>query len=95
MSEKLDLEEFNRILMGAMKEESHLEFLKIELEAAMCLKVQEMENLVDALNSNTPYHDILKTINNIDSNCDYLAQKIDELSGSEESDKNGEPETYK
>lgn len=35
MNEKLDLETFNRILMGAMKEESHLEFLKIELEAAM------------------------------------------------------------
>lgn len=93
MSEKLDLETFNRILMGAMKEESHLEFLKIELEAAMWSKIQEMEKLVDALNSNMPYHKILKTINNIDSNCDYLARKIDELSGSEESDKNGKPET--
>lgn len=84
MSENLGLETFNRILMGAMKEESHLEFLKIELEAAMCLKIQEMENLIDALNNNMPYHEILKTINNIDSNCDYLAQKIEELEGCEE-----------
>ena len=89
MNKNLGLETFNRILMGAMKEENHLEFLKIELEAAMSIKIQEMEKLVDALNNNMPYHDILKTINNIDSNCDYLAQKIDELSGSEESDKNG------
>lgn len=84
MSEKLDLEEFNRILMGVMNEESHLEFLKIELEAAMGFKIQEMEKLVDALNNNMPYHNILKTINYIDSNCDYLAQKIKELEGCEE-----------
>lgn len=93
MNKNLGLETFNRILMGAMKEENHLEFLKIELEAAMSIKIQEMEKLVDALNNNMPYHDILKTINNIDSNCDYLAGKIDELSGSEESDKNGKSET--
>ena len=84
MNEKLDLETFNRVLIGAMKEENHLEFLKIELEAAMLSKIQEMEKLVDALNSNMPYHKILKTINNIDSNCDYLAQKIKELEGCEE-----------
>ena len=42
-----------------------------------------MEKLVDALNNNIPYHKILTTINNIDSNCDLLARKIEELEGSQ------------
>lgn len=60
MSEKLDLETFNRTLMGEMKKESHLKFLKLDLEAAMASMIQEMINLVDALNNNMPYHDILE-----------------------------------
>ena len=84
MSEKLDLETFNRTLMGEMKKESHLKFLKLDLEAAMASMIQEMVNLVDALNKNMPYHDILETINDMDKNCTYLAQKIKELEGCEE-----------
>lgn len=83
MSKTLNLETFNQILFGAIKEENHLELLEIELETAMYSKIQEMEKLVDALNDNMPYHKILKTINNIDSNCDLLARKIEELKGSQ------------
>ena len=84
MSKKLDLEEFNRILMGEMKEESHLKFLKLDLEAVMASMIQEIVNLVDALNKNMPYHDILETINDMDKNCTYLARKIKELEGCKE-----------
>ena len=81
MNEKLDLETFNRSLMGEMKEDSHLIFLKSDLEAVMASMIREMINLVDALNNNMPYHDILKKINNMDSDCTYLEQKIKELEG--------------
>lgn len=84
MSEKLDLETFNRSLMGKTKEESHLKFLKSDLEATMASMIREMINLVDALNKNMPYHDILEKINDMDKNCTYLAQKIKELEGCEE-----------
>lgn len=84
MNEKLDLETFNRTLMGEMKKESHLKFLKLDLEAAMASMIQEMINLVDALNNNMPYHDILEKINDMDKNCTYLARKIKELEGCEE-----------
>lgn len=83
MSKTLNLETFNQILFGAIKEEHHIELLKIELETAMYSKIQEMEKLVDALNGNLPYQKILKTINNIDINCDLLARKIEELEGSQ------------
>lgn len=84
MNEKLDLETFNRSLMGEIKEESHLKFLKLDLEAIMASMIQEMINLVDALNNNMPYHDILEKINDMDKNCTYLARKIKELEGCEE-----------
>lgn len=58
--------------------------MKLDLEAAMASMIQEMVNLVDALNKNMPYHDILETINDMDKNCTYLAQKIKELEGCEE-----------
>lgn len=83
MNKTLNLDTFNQILFGAIKEEHHIELLQIELETAMYSKIQEMEKLVDALNDNMPYHKILKTINNIDSNCDLLARKIEELKGSQ------------
>lgn len=50
----------------------------------MASMIQEMVNLVDALNKNMPYHDILETINDMDKNCTYLTQKIKELEGCEE-----------
>ena len=84
MNKELNLETFNEILFSAMKETGHLDFLVVELETAMGLEFQEMLKLVDALNNNMPYHEILKTINNIDSNCEYLAKKIDELKGNKE-----------
>lgn len=83
MNKTLNLDTFNQILFGAIKEEHHIELLQIELETAMYSKIQEMEKLVDALNNNMPYQKILKTINNIDSNCDLLARKIEELKGSQ------------
>lgn len=79
MNKKLNLETFNEILFGAMEETNHIKLLEIELETAMWQEFQEMLKLVDALNNNRPYHEILKTINNIDSNCEYLSKKIDEL----------------
>lgn len=81
MNKTLNLDTFNQILFGAIEEEHHIELLQIELETAMYSKIQEMEKLVDALNNNMPYQKILKTINNIDSNCDLLARKIEELEG--------------
>lgn len=84
MIERLDLEKFNRSLMGEIKEDSHLTFLKSDLEAIMASMIREMINLVDALNKNMPYHDILETINDMDKNCTYLTQKIKELEGCEE-----------
>ena len=83
MNKTLNLDTFNQILFDAIKEEHHIELLQIALETAMYSKIQEMEKLVDALNNNIPYHKILKTINNIDSNCDLLARKIEELEGSQ------------
>lgn len=84
MSEELDPEKFNRSLMGKMQKESHLKFLKSDLEATMASMIREMINLVGALNNNMPYHDILETINDMDKNCTYLARKIKELEGCEE-----------
>ena len=84
MNEKLDLETFNRSLMDEMQKESHLKFLKSDLEATRASMIREMINLVDALNNNMPYHDILETINDMDKNCTYLTQKIKELEGCEE-----------
>lgn len=84
MNKTLNLDTFNQILFGAIKEEHHIELLQIELETAMYSKIQEMEKLVDALNNNMPYQKILKTINNIDSNCDLLVRKIEELKGAKE-----------
>lgn len=81
-----NLESFNKILMKAIHKEKHKELIKIELQTAYQMKICEMENLVDLLNlthgnrpTQTAWADInklLQRINNIDSNCDALGEKL-------------------
>ena len=40
MNKTLNLDTFNQILFGAIKEEHHIELLQIELETAMYSKIQ-------------------------------------------------------
>ena len=83
----LNLESFNEILMKAIPKEKHKELIEIELSTAYQMKICEMENLVDLLNlthgnrpTQTAWADInklLQRINNIDSNCNALGEKLE------------------
>ncbi len=82
MGKQLNLDTFNEILISAFKDQgpkSIHELYRLELDMAYSTKVEKMENLVEALNNGRPYHKILQEVNNVDSNCDALLKKLQEL----------------
>ena len=82
MGEKLNLETFNNLLFSAFKDQSPEALLRLyamELESAYALKIQAMEQVIDDLNNNKPYGIDLQKVNNIDSNLDYLQEKMETL----------------
>ena len=82
MSKTLNLDTFNEILFRALKEDAKKEeLLQMEVEMAYSVKIQKMEELVECLNQGKPYHEILKQVNNIDMNCDYLMEQLEEVKG--------------
>lgn len=81
---KLTIEAFNEILFSAFKDEHQtpqgmLELLSMEIQAAYGMKIEQMEKVIDDLNNGRPYHQNLQLVNNIDSNIDSLAQKVDKI----------------
>lgn len=85
MSKTLNLDTFNEILFGALKENTKKEeLLQMEVEMAYGLKIQKMEELVECLNQGKPYHEILQQVNNIDGSCDYLMKQLEEVKGENE-----------
>lgn len=82
MSEKLNLNTFNKLLFSAFKDQSPEALLKlyaIELKSAYALKIQAMEEVIDDLNNNKPYGIDLQKVNNIDSNLDFLQEQMEKL----------------
>lgn len=79
MNNKLNLESFNEILFKAIDNDKHIELLEIELQTAYLMKVQKMEELVCSINKGEPYQETLKQVNNIDSNCNLLAEMLEKL----------------
>lgn len=78
----MNLDSFNEILFKALKDQSpggQMELLMIEREAAYGMKVQAMETLVERLNNGQPWRDALKNVNAINSSCDKLQSRIDEI----------------
>lgn len=87
MKKELNLETFNDILFGAMKPDTKKsDLLAKELELAYGIKVQAMEKLVDALNSNKDYANILKKVNTIDDNCGVLGDMLEKAEAEERED---------
>ena len=81
---KLTIDKFNEILFSAFKDEHQtpqgmLELLGMEIQTAYGLKIEQMEKVIDDLNHGRPYHQNLQLVNNIDSNLDSLAKKVDEI----------------
>lgn len=74
MSKTLNLETFNNILTEAGIDRKEL--LENELRMAYGVKVTKMEELVAALNEGRPHHKILEQVNNIDNNCDLIAEEL-------------------
>lgn len=74
MAEKLNIDSFNEIVLKCIPEEKHEEFIATELETAYAMKIQAMEKLVELLNNQKPYHKTLEEVNNIDSNCERIAE---------------------
>ncbi len=83
MNNTLNLETFNKILLGAIKKDKHVELLEKERDYAMELKIQEMENLVYELNTSMQYIKTLKTINAINEKYIYLTRQLEKLKGIE------------
>jgi hypothetical protein len=79
---KLNLDTFNEILFSAFKEQSPqnmLELLSVEIQSAYAMKIDQMEKVIADLNNGRPYHQNLQLVNNIDSNLDSLAEKVDKI----------------
>ena len=82
MGKQLNLDTLNEILFGAFKEQTPaamLELLTVELQSAMAMKIEAMEDVIKDLNRGKPYQQNLKKVNNIDSNLDSLGGKIEKL----------------
>ena len=87
MNNKLNLESFNEILFKAIDNDKHIELLEIELQTAYLMKVQKMEELVFLINKGEPYQETLKQVNNIDSNCNSLAEMLEKLKSETKNEK--------
>ena len=77
MAGMLNIEAFNRILCDAGVPREEL--LVMELQTAYSLKIQKMEELVAAINTNGCIRNIMDTINNIDSNLDKIGNELEEI----------------
>lgn len=90
MSKKLNLETYNEILFGALKEKAKKsEIIEKELNMAYSAKIQLMEELVGALNNNMPYHEILTQVNIVDANCDHLLKELEKYREEEKAVQDG------
>ena len=78
-NEKLNLENFNKLLMECIPKEKHGELLMAEISSAYAMKVEAMEKLVECLNQHRPYRDELKKVNNIDLNLDWLIEMLEKI----------------
>ena len=82
MAKTLNIDSFNDILFAAFKEQSpkaKAELLIMEIQTAYALKIQHMENVIEALNEGRPYHQELELVNNIDRNLDHMGAQLEEL----------------
>ena len=82
MGKTLNINTFNEIIFGAFKDQSpkaKAELLRMEINAAYTMKIQQMEEVIADLNEGRPYHKNLQTVNNIDGNLDDLAAQLDDL----------------
>lgn len=87
MNNKLNLDSFNEILFNAIDNDKHIELLEIELQTAYLMKVHKMEELVCLINKGEPYQETLKQVNNIDSNCNLLAEMLEKLKSETKNEK--------
>ena len=87
MNNKLNLESFNEILFKAIDNDKHIELLEIELQTAYLMEVQKMEELVCLINKGETYQETLKQVNNIDSNCNLLAEMLEKLKSETKNEK--------
>lgn len=76
------IDTFNEILFSAFKDQSPknmLELLTHEIKMAYSVKIQHMEYVIEDLNNGRPYEKSLELVNNVDSNCDVLQKRIEQL----------------
>ena len=78
-NKKLNLENFNELLMECIPKEKHRDLLMAEISSAYAMKVEAMEELVECLNQHRPYRDELKKVNNIDLNLNWLNEMLEEM----------------
>ena len=82
MGKKLNMDTFNEILFGAMKDQGprgKRDLLLGELQMAYNVKIQSMEKVIDDLNKGLPYHKDLTLVNNVDSNLNAMGRQIEEI----------------
>jgi len=79
---KLDMNSFNDILFGALKEqtpETKIKMLHLELDMAQAVLIEEMFNLMDELVEKNYQSEQFTKINNIKDNMEILIDQISEL----------------
>lgn len=79
---ELNIDTYNEILFTALKDDGprgKAELLINEINFAYGMKIAAMEAVIDALNKRLPYHRELEQVNNIDTSCDRLNERLEAI----------------